>query len=81
MGVKLETELRDRLKALGTARDRSPHYLMREAISQYLAREEAKETERRITLERWERYELTGDVIDNETVLNWIDTTVDGEPS
>ena len=73
MGVRLDLETRERLKSLGATRDRSPHYLMREAISQYLDREELLERERRITLERWERYQQTGESIDHETVSEWID--------
>lgn len=40
IGVKLDEEIRDRLKSLGTARQRSTHWLMREAIREYLEREE-----------------------------------------
>ena len=38
MGVKLDERTRDRLKILGEARRRSPHWLMREAIREYLER-------------------------------------------
>jgi predicted transcriptional regulator len=33
MGVKLDRETRDRLQKLGQARNRSSHWLMREAIN------------------------------------------------
>ena len=36
--LKLDPELRDRLRRLAKARRRTPHWLMREAIVQYLAR-------------------------------------------
>ena len=36
MGVKLDRETRDRLQKLGKARNRSSHWLMREAIRRYL---------------------------------------------
>lgn len=57
MGVKLDEQTRKHLKSLGELKDRSPHYLMRTAISEYLEREEQREQERQLTLERWERYE------------------------
>lgn len=79
MGVKLDPETRDRLKSLGSIKDRSPHYLMREAIAQYLSREESAEQERRIALERWARYELTGEAVDHDDVSNWIDKLIAGE--
>ena len=36
MGVRLNKDIRHRLEALGKIRDRSPHYLMKEAIERYL---------------------------------------------
>jgi predicted transcriptional regulator len=74
MGVKLDPELRERLKALGNLRQRSVHWLMREAIREYVEREEASERHDRETLERWERYQATGEHIDNEAVMAWLDT-------
>ena len=41
--LKLDPELRDRLRRLAEARRRTPHWLMREAIAQYVDREEARE--------------------------------------
>jgi len=38
--VKLDETTCDRLKALGESRQRTPHWLMREAIRQFLDREE-----------------------------------------
>ena len=74
MGVKLDEKTRKRLKSLGSLRDRSPHYLMRQAINEYLDREEEIEQERRLTLERWERYEATGESIDHGAVASWLDS-------
>ena len=51
MGVKLDEATRDRLKALGAARQRSPHWLMREAIREYLER--AERIEHRNVNPRW----------------------------
>jgi predicted transcriptional regulator len=41
--VKLEASERDRLKSLAVSKKRTPHYLMKEAISAYLQKEEASE--------------------------------------
>jgi predicted transcriptional regulator len=41
--VKLDPEDRSRLAALATARKRSSHYLMREAVREYLTREELRQ--------------------------------------
>jgi predicted transcriptional regulator len=74
MGVKLDEKTRERLKSLGSLRDRSPHYLMRQAIHEFLDREEKIEQERQLTLERWARYETTGESIDHDAVAAWLDS-------
>ncbi len=78
-GVKLDPETRARPKALGELRDRSPHWLMRKAIVEYLDREEAYEHEKREDLERWERYQLTGEAVPYETVRQWLADVADGK--
>lgn len=71
MGVRLNEDTRHRLEALGKARDRSPHYLMKAAVERYLAVEEALESERQIVKARWEKYELTGETVDHADVKAW----------
>ena len=53
VGVKLDDELQSRLKAIAERSDRSPHWLMKKAISEFVDREEAEERERQLLLERW----------------------------
>ncbi|MBF0530468.1 MAG: ribbon-helix-helix protein, CopG family [Deltaproteobacteria bacterium] len=72
--VKLDEETYARLKALGEARKRTPHWLMKEAIRQFLDREEEAEHIRRDTLERWARYETTGETISHDVVDAWLET-------
>lgn len=67
-GIKLDDKTRERLKQLGEKRDRSPHWLMREAIDQYLQKEENYEREKSEDMSRWENYLLTGKTLDNEVV-------------
>ena len=71
MGVRLNEDTQHRLEALGKARDRTPHYLMKIAIARFLETEEALETERQIVKSRWEKYELTGETIDQADVTAW----------
>ncbi len=73
MGLKLDEETRERLKRLSAAKARSPHWLMKEAVRQYLDHEEAYERERAEDLARWECYERTGVFIDHETMIRWLD--------
>lgn len=72
--VKLDDETYDRLKALGEARKRTPHWLMKEAIRQFLDREEEAEHIRFDTLERWKRYEATGETVGHDVVDAWLET-------
>lgn len=71
IGIRLDDETQARLKTLGEARDRSPHYLMKEAIAEFLAREEAVEAEKTLMQSRWERFELTGETVSQEEMAAW----------
>ena len=72
--IKLDDEIYSRLKALAEARQRTPHWLMKEAIRQFLEREEESERLRRQSLERWERFEATGETVGHEAVEAWLQT-------
>lgn len=74
MAVKLDPAIRERLRALGEARRRSPHWLMVEAIRLYLEREEEIERARAETRERLARYDATGEYIADEDVEAWLET-------
>ena len=58
--LKLDTETKERVQRLASARRRSPHWLMREAISQYVEREEKRETFRQDAIHAWKEYQNTG---------------------
>lgn len=71
-GIKLDDDTRERLKALAKKRDRSPHWLMRTAIQNYLEREENYECQKAEDMRRWEEYQLTGRVIDGSAAEEWL---------
>lgn len=66
MGVKLDDETQTRLKTLGVQKERSPHWLMKRAIQEFLDREEAYEREKIEDLQRWQLYVDTGKHISHE---------------
>jgi len=74
MGIKLASTERERLKKLGEQKQRSSHWLAKEAISQYLDREEAAERFRQETMDRWEEYQATGKSVPNDAVMAWLDS-------
>jgi predicted transcriptional regulator len=71
IGVRLSEDTRDRLEAVGKARDRTPHYLMKSAIERFLEMEEALEAERQLVNSRWQKFELTGETVDHADVKVW----------
>jgi predicted transcriptional regulator len=71
-GVKLDAALHERLKALGEVKERTPHWLMRTAITEYVEREERYEREKREDGERWERYQASRNAVSGEAVDQWL---------
>lgn len=53
--LKLDSAMKERLRRLASARRRSPHWIMREAVEQYVEREEKREA-----LAAWAGYQTTG---------------------
>jgi predicted transcriptional regulator len=74
MAVKLDQETRDRLIKLAEAKRRSPHWLMKEAVREYVEKEERAEKLRHETLDRWETYKTGGGQASNEAMSAWLDT-------
>ena len=73
IGVKLDEETRDRLKKLGERKQRSTHWLMKEAICRYLEAEERYEDEKAEDMARWERYLDTGAAVPHDDVKDRFD--------
>ena len=70
-GLRLDSQTQDRLEALGKRRDRSPHYLMKQAVERFLDQEEAVEAERDEMQARWEKFAVTGEALDHDHVKEW----------
>ena len=58
--LKLDSSTKERIQRLASARRRSPHWIMREAVEQYLEREEKRELLRQDALAAWTGYQATG---------------------
>jgi predicted transcriptional regulator len=58
--LKIDAELKSRVQRLAAARRRSPHWVMREAVEQYVSREEKREQLRQDALAAWNHYRTTG---------------------
>jgi predicted transcriptional regulator len=74
MGVKLDEDTRNRLKTLGEHRERSPHWLMKKAINEFLDKEEELEQRNREADDAWSEYQTTGQSVSHETMDAWLET-------
>ena len=70
--IKLDDELKVRVQHLADARRRTSHWIMREAIAQYVEREEKRETLNQDTLKAWEEFKATGVHATAEEVDKWL---------
>ncbi|HID7510795.1 TPA: CopG family ribbon-helix-helix protein [Enterobacter hormaechei] len=70
--VKLDDELKDRIQHLAESRRRSAHWIMREAITQYVEREEKREAYLRDAQNAWEEFQRTGLHITAEEADEWL---------
>lgn len=58
--LKLDDDLKGRVQHLAAARRRSAHWIMREAIAQYVEREEKREAFKQDALRAWHDYQANG---------------------
>lgn len=77
--IKLDAATKDRMQRLASARQRSAHWLMREAIEQYVEREEVRERLRSDAVAAWEEYQATGLHATAEEVDAWLAKLEAGE--
>lgn len=72
--IELDDELSARLQHLAGIRKRSAHWIMREVLEQYVAREEARESFRQEALASWTAYQETGRHLTAQEVGDWLGT-------
>ena len=77
--LKLDVELKDRVQRLAAARRRSAHWVMREAVEQYVSREEKREQFRQDALAAWSDYQATGLHATAEEAEAWLAKLEAGE--
>ena len=72
--LKIDDELKNRVRRLAGLRQRSAHWIMLEAIQQYAAREEARESFKQEALASWTAYQETGRHLTGQEVRTWLNT-------
>jgi predicted transcriptional regulator len=77
--LKLDPEIKERVQRLAETKRRTSHWVMREAIEEYVTREEARERVRQDVLTAWQEYEATGLHITGEEADAWLKQLARGE--
>ncbi len=72
--IKIDDELKNRIQHLAGLRQRSSHWIMREAIAQYVDREEAREGFKQEALASWAAYQETGRHLTGQETRAWLTT-------
>ncbi|MBX9764127.1 MAG: CopG family ribbon-helix-helix protein [Pseudomonas sp.] len=72
--IKIDDELKSRIQHLASLRQRSSHWIMREAIAQYVEREEARESFKQEALASWAAYQETGRHLTGQETRAWLNT-------
>jgi predicted transcriptional regulator len=70
--LKLDSKIKRRVQRLATTRKRSAHWLMREAIEQYVAREEQRERLRQEAFAAWEEFLTDGLHVTKDEADAWL---------
>ena len=79
VAIKLDQDMRDRLKRLAAAKGRSPHWMLRQAVSQFVEREEFREVFRAAGLQAWHQYQGTGLNVTHDDADAWLACLQAGE--
>jgi predicted transcriptional regulator len=74
VAIKIDQKTKERYKNLALIKDRSTHRMMREAIKQYVDREEKRESFLRDAVNSWNEYQETGLHATGEEVIKWLNT-------
>jgi predicted transcriptional regulator len=70
--LKLDPAMKERVNRLASARRRSPHWVLREAVELYVEREEKREQLRQDALAAWANYQQTGLHVTAEAADAWL---------
>ncbi len=77
--LKLDPATKERVQRLASARQRTPHWILREAVEQYVEREEKREQLRQDAEAAWAHYQATGFHVTAEEADAWLAKLEAGE--
>lgn len=74
VSVKLDDDLRERIQSLAESKQRSAHWIMREAIRTYVEKEEVQQNLNQASEEAMEHYSKTGLHVTHAEVTKWLES-------
>ncbi|PKG97976.1 CopG family ribbon-helix-helix protein [Paraglaciecola sp. MB-3u-78] len=74
VSIKLNDELKNKVQKIAENNQRSPHWIMCEAIRDYVERQEKKQIFKQEALASWASYKETGQHLTGEEVNHWLST-------
>ena len=77
--LKLDSATKERVQRLASARRRTPHWILREAVEQYVEREEKRGQLRQDAQAAWEQYQATGLHVTADEADTWLAKLEAGE--
>ncbi len=77
--LKLDPTVKERVQRLASARRRTSHWILREAVEQYVDREERREQLRQDAQAAWDHYQATGLHATAEEADSWLAKLEAGE--
>jgi predicted transcriptional regulator len=77
--IKLDQATKERLKRIAEARHRTSHWMILEAIRQYVDREEKREAFRQDGIKAWNEYQSSGLHVTFEEADDWLAELEAGE--
>lgn len=72
VAIKLDPDIRNRVKRLEAASHRTPHWVMKAAMREYVEREEARAILRQDAWRAWEAYQETGQHVTQTEADAWL---------
>lgn len=72
VAIKIDGDTKVRVKRLADARQRTPHWLMREAIKQYVDRDEKREAFRQDSHQAWKAFRASGQHVTADQADAWM---------
>jgi predicted transcriptional regulator len=79
VSVRIDRGVHERYKNYAQATNRSTHYVLKEAIENYIADAEKREAFKRAADASWKHYEETGLHLTAEEADEWFDRLIAGE--